>query len=533
MNFLLRRLLVLFIGLGVAAGLIAQQPGAMALPKVLVFDLQAASGVADDEAAIYGELVRNQLRFLEDWQVVSRRDQLLAAARTANRLADQEDEYRLASQLKADFVIRGSVSRSAGTWRVRISLSHAETWMTLSEAWHEAESFQSLMVLAGPLVKRLQEFMSRPAELPSWFDDADSGAYYDSATWSANEPVSEYQEYDSNEVYGDTEYYGLNPDDKVALLSYSQDQPHGRTQAIWQGLVQASADYDFELHWRQSVADNEVLSHVGLLRDDGYRLFFLAESGYGPAVYEALEAYPDCFFVMFDDLPLQNGVRPEMAPFNSSFILITEHHPGFLGGVAAALALGSAEVAFMAASNTEPFQFYLNGFRQGLRYANTEFGTNVTLDRDDAFMDIESESPGRAGEIATKLFENGISLIVAAAGKADSEIVAASVAARSAGLPIWLLGTDFARSALDEAGRELYLTTAVKDYARAADTIAYNALQGSGPFGMVLLWEGTFGGADLTPLAVELSPEDLTRLENVKADVLSGNIYVERFDGTE
>jgi len=499
---------------------------------VVVFDFQPGPGASQDEAAIFAELVRNQFRLQDEYHVVPRRLMLDQAFRAGIRLDNEHDEFRLAELLKADLVIRGRLVSWAGVWRAELVMQHSLSRMLFSTAWYEAPSYIGLMTSAEPLVRRLLGLIGLPGD-SAVFDEARIDSDREATDWYADETTED--ESTSVETPADEsgEYIGLTMDDKVALISDRQESSAGRSLAIWRGLVKASAEYGFDLHWRPSIADEEALFHIGALRDEGYRLFFLSGDGFSPAVYQAQYQYPDCYFILFDVYPELDGQSPDMLPSNTSVVVFTEHHAGFLGGVAAALALKQGEAGFMAAMEIPPFQYYMRGFDQGLRYANDQYGTAVTLDRHDIFMYMGLETPGRAGEIASYLFENGITLLMSASEQAEHEVIEAAVAARAAGLPVWLLGIDFARSALDNYGQELYLTSAIKDYETTALTLVYNSLRGSGPFSMAILWDAAFYGLSWAPLAIELDPEDAARLKKVKEDLAWGAISVNRWGDTD
>jgi basic membrane protein A and related proteins len=205
---------------------------------------------------------------------------------------------------------------------------------------------------------------------------------------------------------------------------------------------------------------------------------------------------------------------------NVQSVLFKEHEGSFLVGIAAAMASKTGKVGFVGGMDIPLIRRFACGYVQGAKFANPsiEVIQNMTGTTPAAWND-----PARGGELAKGQFDRGVDVVYAAAG--------------GTGLGVYQMAKDSGKLAIGVDSDQNYLHpgTMLTSMVKRVDLAAYDSLMaeknGTWQPGISVLGLKE-GGVDW---AVDqyneklITPEMKAKVEQAKADIISGKIKVQDY----
>ena len=221
------------------------------------------------------------------------------------------------------------------------------------------------------------------------------------------------------------------------------------------------------------------------------------------ALQQVAKDFPKTQFAIIDakvDLP------------NVQSILFKEHEGSYLVGAMAALVSKSGKVGFVGGMDIPLIRKFQCGYEQGAKATNPkiEVFSNMTGTTSTAWND-----PTRGGELAKSQFAKGSDVVFAAAG--------------GTGIGVYQAAKDAGKLAIgvDSNQNHIQPGTMLTSMVKRVDVAVYNVLKGWKPGASVLgLKEGGVDYAVDANNANLLTPALKTKVEAVKADIISGKIKV-------
>ena len=186
-------------------------------------------------------------------------------------------------------------------------------------------------------------------------------------------------------------------------------------------------------------------------------------------------------------------------------------------GVLAAMASKTGKVGFVGGMDIPLIRKFACGYEQGIKYANpkAELIANMTGTTPSAWND-----PGRGAELAKGQFDRGVDVIYAAAG--------------STGIGVLQAAKDRGKLAIgvDSNQNHIHPGTILTSMVKRVDLVAYDSFKAA----MAGTWQGGVSVLGLKEGGVDwaldqyneklVSPEAKAKVEQAKADIISGKIVV-------
>jgi len=202
---------------------------------------------------------------------------------------------------------------------------------------------------------------------------------------------------------------------------------------------------------------------------------------------------------------------------NVQSVVFKEHEGSFLVGMLAAMASKSGKVGFVGGMDIPLIRRFQCGYEQGIKYVNpkAELIANMTGTTPAAWTD-----PGRGAELAKGQFDRGVDVVYAAAG--------------STGIGVLQAAKDRGKLAIgvDSNQNHLHPGTMLTSMIKRVDLATYRSFKAM----QAGTWQGGAtalglkeGGVDWTVDQYNeklITPEMKTKVEQAKADIISGKITV-------
>ena len=202
---------------------------------------------------------------------------------------------------------------------------------------------------------------------------------------------------------------------------------------------------------------------------------------------------------------------------NVQSVLFKEHEGSFLVGLLAIMASKSGKVGFVGGMDIPLIRRFACGYEQGIKYANPkgELIQNMTGTTPAAWND-----PARGGELAKGQFDRGVDVIYAAAGATGNGVL--QTAKDRGKLAI----------GVDSNQNHLHPGTILTSMVKRVDLATYGSFKAA----MDGKWEAGVSVLGLKEGGVDwaldqhneklVSPEMKAKVEQAKADIISGKIKV-------
>jgi basic membrane protein A len=229
------------------------------------------------------------------------------------------------------------------------------------------------------------------------------------------------------------------------------------------------------------------------------------------AVEKVAREFPKVRFTLIDGVVKLPNVQS---------VLFREHEGSFLVGVLAAMTSKSGKIGFVGGMDIPLIRKFACGFEQGIKYINpsAEPIVNMTGTTPAAWND-----PARGGELAKGQFDRGVDIVYAAAG--------------TSGLGVLQAAKDRGKLAIgvDSNQNHLQPGTMLTSMVKRVDLAAYDSLKTA----MNDAWQPGLSVLGLKEGGVDwaldeynaklITPEMKAKVDQVKADIISGRITVHDF----
>ena len=304
-------------------------------------------------------------------------------------------------------------------------------------------------------------------------------------------------------------------------------------QGTWEGIVKAGTDFNFKPKYLRpagtTTADYD--KEIANLHDAGYRLIITPGFKFENSIYTAQDKYQDSKFVILDGVPHPGNdySKVKIGP-NTVAINFAEHESGFLAGVAAALQLKSGEFGFIGGMEIPAVQRFNWGFQQGIKYANANLGTQITIKAENFLYQGTFHDVAAGQQLAAQMYDRGVSVIFAAAGSVGIGVINEAVARTKGGQPVWVIGVDvdqYAQGYYDaNKTKSVILTSAMKCVNQAAYDMVKSVKEGNFPGGKTLTFNVKNDGIGIPAQNPNLKDEVTNKIKELVASLKDGKVTV-------
>jgi basic membrane protein A len=229
-------------------------------------------------------------------------------------------------------------------------------------------------------------------------------------------------------------------------------------QLGFEGLEAASEELGVEYVTVQSDSEADFAPNITSLIDQNCTLVITVGFALASAAGEAAEANPDIQFVSIDD-PVDNDFDGTTDFENIKPIIFDTAQAAFLAGYASASYSTAKKVGTFGGMNFPTVSIFMDGFRQGVEYWNTEKGDAVEVlgwDGTDGVFTGGFAANQDAINAAQGLVDQGVDVLLPVGGPIYQS--AASVI-RDSGREIAMLGVDADVYETDPTVADLLLTS--------------------------------------------------------------------------
>ncbi|MDQ0208431.1 BMP family lipoprotein [Alkalicoccobacillus murimartini] len=297
-------------------------------------------------------------------------------------------------------------------------------------------------------------------------------------------------------------------------------------QSAWEGLqafgeeqgleentnyqyIQSGSIDEFEPNLRELVrADFDLSWGIGFLMEDAIRTVASQNEDSQLAIVDTVVADDD------------GNLIPNIAN-----ITFKEHEGSFLVGVVAGMRSESNKVAFLGGVEGELIKKFENGFKAGVMSVNPDAEIEVQYVAD--FND-----PTRAQQIANTMYSNGTDIIYHAAGDSGNGVFTEAINRARNDENVWVIGVDRDQyeEGVYEGEESVTLTSMVKRTDQAVQIVSEDTMNGNFPGGEVLEFGLDDEAIDISESEQNLTDEDLSAVEDYKAQIANGEIEVPKSD---
>jgi len=300
-------------------------------------------------------------------------------------------------------------------------------------------------------------------------------------------------------------------------------------QGTWEGILKAAEDMKLETKYLKPAGTTEAdyLTEIGNLYDAGYKFIVAPGYKFETAIFKAQEKYADAKFVIIDGNPHSGDYNPVVKE-NTVSIFFAEHESGFLAGVAAALQLQEGEVGFVGGMKVPAVQKFNWGFQQGVKYANENMGTKITMKKENFVYQGSFDNVAAGQQLAAQMYGRGVDAIFAAAGGVGIGVINEAKTRAKAGEKVWVVGVDVDQYAegIYDGDKSVILTSAMKSIDVAAYDMIKSKLEGKFPGGQILTFNAKNNGVGIPKENPNLSAEVQQKVAEVFNKLQSGEIVV-------
>ena len=304
-------------------------------------------------------------------------------------------------------------------------------------------------------------------------------------------------------------------------------------QGTWEGILKAKADLGIDSNYIKPAGTTEAdyMKEIGNLFDTGYKFIVTPGFKFGTAIFAAQEKYPDAKFVIIDAAPnngKQGNEYVEKVADNSVAVFFAEHEAGFLAGVAAALELKEGDLGFIGGMQIPAPQKFNWGFQQGVKYANENLGTKMTIKKENVVYQGSFDNVAAGQQLAATMFDNGVKAIFTAAGGVGVGAIKEAKDRAASGKEAWIVGVDVDQYAdgIYEGEKSIILTSAMKKIDVATFNIIKDEMDGKFPGGQTLTFDAKTGGVGIPEKNPNLSKETQDKVAEIFSQIKDGKITV-------
>ncbi|MBS5951840.1 MAG: BMP family ABC transporter substrate-binding protein [Clostridium sp.] len=304
-------------------------------------------------------------------------------------------------------------------------------------------------------------------------------------------------------------------------------------QGTWEGIEKAKEELKIDSNYLKpaGTTEAEYMKEIGNLYDTDYKFIVTPGFKFETAIFQAQDKYTDAKFVIIDGSP-NNGKekeeRIEKVGDNSVAVFFAEEQAGFLAGVAASLELKTGDLGFIGGMEIPAVQKFNWGFQQGIKYANENLGTTMSLKAENVLYQGTFDNSAAGQQLAATMYDNGVKAIFAAAGGVGVGAINEAKARAAKGEEVWIIGVDVDQyeHGVMENGKSVILTSAIKKIDEATFNIIKDELDGKFPGGQTLTFDAKTGGIGIPEENPNLSKETTDKVADILSQIKDGKIVV-------
>jgi basic membrane protein A and related proteins len=306
-------------------------------------------------------------------------------------------------------------------------------------------------------------------------------------------------------------------------------------QGTWEGILKAHDELGIDNNYIKPAGTTEAdyMKEIGNLYDTGYKFIVTPGYKFETAIFQAQDKYPDAKFVIIDGSPNNGKTGAENVAKvgeNTIAIYFAEQEAGFLVGVAAALELKEGDLGFIGGMQIPAPQKFNWGFQQGIKYANENLGTNMTIKEENVIYEGTFDNVAGGQQLAATMFDRGVKAIFTAAGGVGVGAINEAKARAANGEEAWIIGVDvdqYDDGIYNEAeNKSIILTSAVKKVDTASFDMIKDELDGNFKGGQTLTFDAKTGGVGIPEENPNLSKETQDKVAEVFEQIKEGKIVV-------
>ncbi|HYP73200.1 MAG TPA: BMP family ABC transporter substrate-binding protein [Microbacterium sp.] len=301
-------------------------------------------------------------------------------------------------------------------------------------------------------------------------------------------------------------------------------------QLGYEGLEKAAGELGVDFKTVESDSESAFAPNLQSLVDQGCNLIVTVGFALAAAANESAAANPDIEYVSIDDMvDIDGDGKTDQA--NIKPIIFDTAQAAFLAGYASASFSTADKVGTFGGMNFPTVSIFMDGFKQGVEYWNSEKGENVAVigwDGTDGVFTGGFEANQDAINAAQGIVDQGVDVLLPVGGPIYQS--AASVI-RDSGREIALVGVDADVFETDPTVSDLLLTSIRK----LIDVGVYDAVLAAGngefdatPFIGTLENEGV-GLAPFHDFESKVSPDLQGELDAITAGIIDGSITVKSY----
>ena len=309
-------------------------------------------------------------------------------------------------------------------------------------------------------------------------------------------------------------------------------------QGTWEGILKAKDELKIDNNYIRPAGTTEAdyMKEMGNLYDTGYKFIVAPGFKFETAIFNAQDKYADAKFVIIDGSP-NNGKtgdeRVEKVGDNAVAVFFAEQEAGFMAGVAASLELKEGNLGFIGGMEIPSVQKFNWGFQQGVKYANDNLGTKMSLKAENIVYQGTFDNVAAGQQLAATMYDNGVNAIFTAAGGVGVGAINEAKARAASGKTAWIIGvdTDQYEDGKYDGDKSVILTSAMKKIDTATFDIIKNELEGNFPGGKTLVFDIKNDGVGLPKNNPNLSSETTKKVDEVYNKIKNNEIEIKAEQG--
>ncbi|WP_300381522.1 BMP family ABC transporter substrate-binding protein [Clostridium sp.] len=305
-------------------------------------------------------------------------------------------------------------------------------------------------------------------------------------------------------------------------------------QGTWEGILKAQKELGIDSTYLKPSGTTEAdyTKEIVNLYDTGYKFIVTPGFKFETSIFNAQSKYQDVKFIIIDGNP-HNGDGKAVLTDNTIAIFFAEEQAGYLGGIATALELKEGELGFIGGMEIPPVQKYNWGFQQGIKYANENLGTKMSLQAKNIVYQGSFDNSAAGQQLAATMYDSGVKAIFTAAGGVGVGAINEAKQRAVNGEIAWIVGVDVDQyeDGIYEGNKSIILTSALKKIDIATFDMIQDELNGKFQGGKTLMFDASNDGIGLPEKNPNLSEDTMKRTAEVFGKIKSNEIKVSNVQG--
>ncbi len=305
----------------------------------------------------------------------------------------------------------------------------------------------------------------------------------------------------------------------------------GFNQIAYEGLKQAETELGAKIEFLESKTEADYAPNIQSFLDKKCSVIITVGFLLDSATAEAAKANPETQFAIVDSAAMDNNGTPDdfsddVALPNVRPLNFATDQPSFMAGYLAAGMSESGVVGTYGGINIPPVTVFMEGFRLGVEYYNTQKGATVKVlgwDGTDGTFAGNFDKVDDGKKIAQSQADEGADVIFPVAGPVG--LGSAQFATESDGA-IKIIGVDVDQYVSASEYAPVYLSSVLKKIdAAVLDTVKNVAETGApGEAYVGTLENGGVGLAEFHDFDAAVPAELKAELEQIQADIIAGTL---------